>query len=314
VTRRSTIGVVVAARDASATVAEALAGVAWQRRSADEVVVVDDGSGDATADVVASWVDRLPLTVVRRAAPGGPGVARNDGIERLSTDLVVFLDADDVWLPDHLGVLETAWTDPCTVVSPTVARWWPGRYLAPWTPPAAWRVAPGEQYERLLVENFVFSGSLAACQAVRGVGGFAEGSASEDWDLWLRLAGVGHRFVLAPGPTVLYRQGLSTLSSDLQCIDGDIVVLSQVLRREPDARFRAVAERSLRDRRARQAVARSATLAGSGRSLAARMHALGGMAGRRRTRLLAAASVVAPRAVDGWRRSGVSERLRRVGR
>lgn len=313
-TSPSTIGVVVAARDAAVTLDAALAGVAAQQWPADEVVVVDDGSSDDTAAVAERWRDRLPLRVIRQSAAGGPGPARNLGIAECATDLVAILDADDVWLPDHLDAL-VGRGGPGTVVSPTVCRWWPGVGLAPWTPPAALQAASQrEQYERMLVENFVFSGSLVARHDVQRVGGFGPSSVSEDWDLWIRLASAGVRFVLAPGPTVLYRQHERSLSWDLRCLQGDMAVLQQVLGRERDERCVAVAERSLRDRRARLSVAEAVALAAQGRPVAARWRAASGLRGRRRTRILAAASMVAPASVERRRRAGVPEAWRHVGR
>src|SRR3954454_14547905 len=100
------IAVVIAAHNAADTLDAALASVAGQSLAPQEVVVVDDASSDETAAVAARWGAVLPLDVVRLPENTGPGHARNVGVARTAAPMLALLDGDDVWLPDHLSLLD----------------------------------------------------------------------------------------------------------------------------------------------------------------------------------------------------------------
>ncbi len=78
----------------------ALNSVAQQKYQDFEVIVVNDGSTDNSAEVVASFRDPRFRVVHQKNA--GPGAARNHGIAEAQAPLIAFLDADDEWFPDHL--------------------------------------------------------------------------------------------------------------------------------------------------------------------------------------------------------------------
>ena len=90
------ISVVIPARNAAPFLHEALASVRAQGLRDVEVVVVDDGSTDGTADAARAFGG---VRVIRQEAAGS-GRARNAGLRATSGDLIAFLDADDLWTPD----------------------------------------------------------------------------------------------------------------------------------------------------------------------------------------------------------------------
>ncbi len=81
--------------------AAAIASVLAQTRSLLEVIVVDDGSTDATRSVAESFGTLVSYLHQENA---GPSSARNLGISRASGDFVAFLDADDLWRPNKIDI------------------------------------------------------------------------------------------------------------------------------------------------------------------------------------------------------------------
>ena len=82
-------------------IGEAIQGVIQQSYPALELIVVDDGSNDGTAEIVQHFSKRLPTLYVRQNNQG-PSAARNRGAALAQGDWIAFLDADDVWLPTKL--------------------------------------------------------------------------------------------------------------------------------------------------------------------------------------------------------------------
>lgn len=98
------VAVVIPAYNAARFLAEALESVFAQGALVGHVVVVDDGSTDATGDIADSFPG---LTLLRREN-GGIGAARNTGVAAANGDYVAFLDADDVWPAGRLDALKQA--------------------------------------------------------------------------------------------------------------------------------------------------------------------------------------------------------------
>ncbi len=95
------VSVVIPTHNRAAEVARAVESVLAQCRQADEVIVVDDGSGDGTEACLAPYRDRI---VYLRAPHGGVGKARNLGMRRARNPLLAFLDSDDEWMPGKLDL------------------------------------------------------------------------------------------------------------------------------------------------------------------------------------------------------------------
>jgi glycosyltransferase involved in cell wall biosynthesis len=95
---------VIPAYNVEGYIRRAIDSILAQTRLPDEIIVVDDGSRDATAEKIKSYGDKVRYIYQNNRGLSG---ARNTGIREAAYDWIAFLDADDEWLPKHLE-LQTA--------------------------------------------------------------------------------------------------------------------------------------------------------------------------------------------------------------
>jgi glycosyltransferase involved in cell wall biosynthesis len=186
---------------------ETLRSVLLQSYPAAEILVIDDGSTDATATVAASFGDRVRLITVPN---GGVSAARNHGISTAQTEWVALMDHDDLWEPTHLANLarRIARTPDADVCYTGARELRPG-------PDGIFRPAPElmpfpseAELPTMLLERCAFIPSATALRrsAVLAAGGFDRSFVNlQDWECWLRLYFNGARFIHTPEPTLLYR-------------------------------------------------------------------------------------------------------------
>lgn len=96
------VSIIIACRNAERTLPEALASACAQRYAQLEIIVVDDGSTDATAEIASQWPDVRILFL--RQPPLGAQVARNRGLAAARGELIQFLDGDDLLDPAKIAV------------------------------------------------------------------------------------------------------------------------------------------------------------------------------------------------------------------
>jgi glycosyltransferase involved in cell wall biosynthesis len=169
-----------------------------------EVVVVDDGSTDDTADMLRQLGDPR-VHLVRHATPVGVSASRNAGVAAARGEWVAFLDDDDLWAPEKLTLqLQTAKAAGCSwVYAGTVNVDDRLRILEGGPPPAPERVP-----ELLMRYNPVPAGAsnvVVRADALARAGAFDPRlRRTEDWDLWIRLARDGPPAAVRR-PLVAYR-------------------------------------------------------------------------------------------------------------
>jgi len=211
------VSVIIPAYNAEAFLARAIRSVEGQSFRDFEIVLIDDGSTDGTADIARGFGSVRYIL----GSHGGEAVARNRGLEESRSDLVAFVDADDEWLPDKLARQiafmqklgsSFSYTDSYLVRGDvpnvrysTLARPRHGDILSP-------------LIDDWLDQAFIIPTDVMASRALlQSVGGFEAGLPTPghvDYGLWLKLAIRGTRFDYLDEPLALYYRGHPSVSSE----------------------------------------------------------------------------------------------------
>jgi glycosyltransferase involved in cell wall biosynthesis len=222
------ISVIIPALNMARFLPDAVASVCRQAIPVMEILVVDPGSTDGTAETVDALAESgAPIRRIE-AAPCGPGPARNLGLAQACGRLIAFIDADDVWPADKLA-RQGARLDAAPevdLVSGFV------RYFDE-LDPATLAPADGSRTETL------FHVHLGACLYRRSVfdriGGFDESLRySEDVDLLLRIRERAIPFTILRAVTLYYRRhaGSMTIQPDpRRALDFSRTVALSLMRR-----------------------------------------------------------------------------------
>lgn len=97
------VSIITPAYKAAPFVGDAIRSAQWQDHSAWEMLIVDDGSPDATAAIVAGFASGDPRIKLIRQDNGGPALARQRALDAAQGQLIAFLDSDDYWLPGKVS-------------------------------------------------------------------------------------------------------------------------------------------------------------------------------------------------------------------
>jgi glycosyltransferase involved in cell wall biosynthesis len=255
------VSVIVPAHNAAEHLGATLASVREQTYGDWEVVVADDCSSDATADVAAAHPG---VRVVRTGRNLGPAGARNVALHAATGELVALLDADDRWLPGYLerqiarhdaerarGVdvglvaCDARIEQDGTLLDHTYLQQFHGA-VEPLT------------VERVLRRNCIYVSALVPRAVGDEVGWFAEELfGTEDHDLWLRILETGRAAVLNREPLAVYRRQAGSVSSNIARMGANNQeTYWRALRRgRLTPRQRRIARSELRYNRAMEAVA-----------------------------------------------------------
>ena len=102
--KRPKISIIMPAYNASNYIGEAITSVIAQTFTSWELIIVDDGSVDATAKIANEWVTKDQRIQYYYQENGKQGKARNLGISKSKGVYLAFLDADDIWMPEKLEI------------------------------------------------------------------------------------------------------------------------------------------------------------------------------------------------------------------
>lgn len=179
---RMKISVVIPAYNAARFLPRCLKSVFAQTLKPEEVIVVDDGSTDNTAEVAAE----LGARVISRRN-GGLSAARNTGIQSASSEWIALLDADDLWAPDKLE-RQAACVGPDTVLVYTGVRIFDDNGIFE----QRGAVEPTMALKMLRYRNPIPCTYIVRREALLHDGGYREDiRACEDWEMLVRLQKFG---------------------------------------------------------------------------------------------------------------------------
>lgn len=223
------VSVLIPVYNGAAFVATAVNSALTQRGVDVDVIVIDDGSTDATPQVLDSFGDRIRVI---RQANAGHVKSRNNGAQLAKGEWLAFLDADDEWLPDKLmKQLERADGETKLIYTERVNFGDIERVTT--TQSATQQLLEGDLFEPLLLRgNFItVSSAMIRKDVFDKLGGFDESLVvCEDWDLWLRYTGQGWPVGVVREPLTRYRWHAGAMTLNLRrMLDGRLKVIERAL-------------------------------------------------------------------------------------
>ncbi|MFB2895267.1 glycosyltransferase [Aerosakkonemataceae cyanobacterium BLCC-F50] len=229
------VSVIIPIFNGEKTIRDTIESVINQTFSNWELIAIDDGSQDATLDIVSSIKDSR-LKVFSYPNAGAP-TSRNRGFSHSEGEFIAFLDADDCWTPDKLEAqLKALQENPDAAVAYSWSDFVDesGSFLRQ----GSHSTVSGNVYEKLLLADFLDNGSnpLIRRQAFMEVGGFDESlPAGQDWDLYLRLA-ARYNFVVVPVSQILYRVSANSISSNVMRLEsGCLKAIERAFSQAPES-------------------------------------------------------------------------------
>lgn len=247
------VSVIVPAYNAEPFLAETLASIVGQTLAPREVIVVDDGSTDATAEVAEAVGP--PVRVIRKPN-GGVSSSRNRGVQEATGEVLAFCDADDLWEAEKLEAQLDA------LVGADASACFCGVRDRPMPPPESVTLADLVRHETGRIPAQIPSTLLLPAAAARDVGPWDESlSDAADWDYAIRLRRLGS-FCGPTEPLVRYRVHDDAMSRDLELRAADLRRLFDKLEADPELR-RALGSELVRAR-ARNTVVMAAGFASEG--------------------------------------------------
>ncbi|HZO87540.1 MAG TPA: glycosyltransferase family 2 protein [Chthonomonadaceae bacterium] len=179
-----------------------------------EIIVVDDGSPDNTHEVAARYGDRVRY--VRKENFGLPA-AVNTGILHATGEFLIYLDADDYLWPDMIArLVNAAQEHPGAAVYHGDCQ-----YVDSNRNEMSWRRTrslPDDAFHHLLKGNYFACHCLIFRRSILANAGLFDPTlrSNEDWDLWIRIALAGGKFVSVPGAVGCYRQYPGSMSKNYE--------------------------------------------------------------------------------------------------
>jgi glycosyltransferase involved in cell wall biosynthesis len=220
---RPLVSVIIPAYNAELFIEETLKSVLAQTYQNIEVIIVDDGSQDRTAEIVNKFreIDKRVKLVTQ--VNSGVAVARNTAIAKAQGEFIAPIDADDIWYPDNIAKqVECFGRSPAKV---GLVYSWSVYINEAGTLTSGFCACniTGNVYTTLVWQNFIDNASATMIRrsVLEKVGLYDEklrqqkAQGCEDWDLYLRIAEF-YDFGVVPEFLVGYRKTPNTMSKNYE--------------------------------------------------------------------------------------------------
>jgi len=218
-----TVSVIIPVYNQGRFVGQAIDSVLSQTFTDCEIIVINDGSTDETAQILAGYGDRIRVVT---QANFGLAAARNSGLRSSQGGLIGFLDADDLWYPEMLSTTVSHLQRRSDV--DLVSGAWDyidesGQTIEGTTKPSNLQTkVRADLLRELAMGNLFPVHALLIRRKCFDCCGFFDTSleAMEDWDLWLRMAIHGHKLDLIDVPVARYRRHSGCMTLEPQRLEG----------------------------------------------------------------------------------------------
>jgi glycosyltransferase involved in cell wall biosynthesis len=255
------VSVIVPAYNAAAVLRDALRSVAHQTYPRWEAIVVDDGSTDATGDLVREFAARDARFRLIQQPNAGVSAARNAGIAQARGEIIAFLDSDDFWFQPKLEQQLHLWNKhPEANLLFTNYRSWDGQNERELRYQSGSKFPEGNPIRRLIFFNLYATHTILLKRSALEKAGLFDPllSIGEDWDLWLRLAedGLNARGLIEPMSYYRVWPG-NTMRQSLRVAESNVQVLEKNLEATRRAELRPLYRRSLAIARGQLELARA---------------------------------------------------------
>lgn len=212
------VSILLPVRDAAATLPACLASIRRQTVASYELIVVDDGSGDGSTEILRAYAAADPR--VRLVEPGRVGLvaALNLGVSLARAPLIARMDADDLMHPDRLRLQRDYLAEqPALALVGSRVALFPRRLVrAGYSEYLRWQngcLTPAQIAANIYVESpFAHPSVMLRRAALDTAGGYREGPFPEDYELWLRMYQAGMLMAKLPQVLLAWREGASRAS------------------------------------------------------------------------------------------------------
>jgi glycosyltransferase involved in cell wall biosynthesis len=222
------ISTIIPVRNGAAYIADAIASIEQQVVPVTEILIVDDGSTDATQDIVARLSGKNPVIKLLEGPGKGPGPARNVALAVACGEIIAFLDADDLWPANKLELqLARINRDPHVDVVSGFVRYFDKQ--------AANGLVPASDSRTVDIFHVHLGAAVYHRSIFEQLGNFQEGVRySEDVDLLLRVREAGIPMTILRRITLYYRRhtdAMTTTVTHNEVRDFNSVIMQSILRR-----------------------------------------------------------------------------------